>query len=143
MALAAALALAAGKPLGKPLTLKRPTPLAEIVATPGKFAGKTVQVRGKVTEICEMTGCWMNLIDPAKQSIRVKVNEGDLVFPKTAVGKMATAEGTLVKMELTREQMTARARHEAAEQGRKFNPASVKSGGVVYQIAGVGAVVEE
>jgi hypothetical protein len=103
-----------------------------------------VQVRGKVTEVCEMAGCWMSLVDPAgNSSIRVKVNDGEIVFPKTAIGKIALAEGPLKQLNLTREQMVARAKHEAEEQGRKFNPESVKSGGTIYQIQGTGAVIFE
>jgi hypothetical protein len=141
--LAAALCLADTR-LGQPLKLSEPVPVAEIGRNPQKFSGKIVQVRGKVTEICEMAGCWMNLVDPAgNASIRIKVNDGDIVFPKTAIGKIALAEGTLKEFKLTREQMIARARHEAEEQGRKFNPDSVKSGGTIYQIQGTGAIILE
>ena len=70
-------------------------------------------------------------------------DDGDIVFPKTAIGKIALAEGTLKEFKLTREQMIARARHEAEEQGRKFNPDSVKSGGTIYQIHGTGAIILE
>jgi hypothetical protein len=73
--------------------------------------------------------------------IRIKVNDGDIVFPKDSVGKLAIAEGKLTKLELSREQAAAKARHEAEEQGRKFNPSSVKSGVVIYQIEGAGAVL--
>jgi hypothetical protein len=80
-------------------------------------------------------------VDEAGKMIKVKVNDGDIVFPKESIGKMAIAEGTLKKIELTKEQAIARAKHEAEEQGRKFNPASVKSGGTIYQIQGSGAVI--
>jgi hypothetical protein len=33
------------------------------------------------------------------------------------------------------------ARHEAEEQGRKFDPASIQAGKVLYQIQGTGAVL--
>jgi hypothetical protein len=141
--LAAAMCLADTR-LGQPLKLSEPVPVAEIGRNPQKFSGKIVQVRGKVTEVCEMAGCWMNLVDPAgNSSIRIKVNDGEIVFPKTAIGKIAVAEGTLKEFKLTREQMIARAKHEAEEQGRKFNPDSVKSGGTIYQIQGTGAIILE
>ena len=141
--LATSLCLAETK-LGQPLKLGEPVPVAEIGRNPQKYTGKVVQVRGKVTEVCEMAGCWMNLVDPVgESSIRVKVNDGEIVFPKTAIGKIALAEGTLKQFNLTREQMVARAKHEAEEQGRKFNPASIKSGATVYQIQGTGAVILE
>lgn len=137
-------AIGADQKVGKPLTLLAPIPLAQIGAQPEKYVGKTVQVRGRVTEVCEAMGCWMNLVDPiGERSIWIKVNDGELVFPKSAVGKLAIAEGTLVKLDLTREEAIARARHEAEEQGRKFDPKTVKSGGTIYLIQGAGAVIRE
>ena len=140
--LAAALSFSAELKLGKPLTLGRPTPIGQVLSKPDPLVGKTVQVKGKVTEVCQMAGCWMALSDPASNAmIRIKVNDGDITFPKESVGKLAIAEGQLAKFDLTREQTAARAKHEADEQGRKFNPASIKSGSTVYQIQGTGAVV--
>lgn len=88
-----------------------------------------------------MQGCWMQLTGSGKNGVRIKVNDGDLVFPKSAIGKNAIAEGKLSKLDLTREQAVARAKHEAEEGGRTFNPASVKSGASFYQIQGAGAVI--
>jgi hypothetical protein len=135
------LGFAAESKLGKPLTLNTQTPIADILSSPAKYTGKTVQVKGKITEVCEMMGCWTNLVDSAGKMIKVKVTDGEIVFPKEAVGKMAIAEGELKKLELTKEQAIARAKHEAEEQGRKFNPASVKAGATIYQIQGAGAVI--
>ncbi|MBI1787390.1 MAG: DUF4920 domain-containing protein [Acidobacteria bacterium] len=141
--LMASLAPGADLPIGKPLTLAEPTPLSQIAARPEKYAGQIVQVTGRVTEVCEMMGCWMNLVDTANQSIRIKVDDGEMVFPKTAVGKTAIAEGKLTRLQLTRDQAIARARHEAEEQGRKFNSDSIKSGATLYQIQGSGAVIRQ
>ena len=89
-----------------------------------------------------MMGCWMALAEPGKQaSLRVKVADGEIVFPKESVGKMAIAEGKLTKSELTKEQATARARHEAEEQGRKFDASSVKGPATIYQLQCTGAVI--
>jgi hypothetical protein len=85
----------------------------------------------------------MQLADAASgKGIRIKVNDGEIVFPKDAIGKMAIAEGKLSKMELTKDQATAEAKHEAEEQGRKFDPKKVKGGSVTYQIDGTGAVIQ-
>jgi hypothetical protein len=134
--------LAAEVKLGKPLELKEPVSIAEVTAKPETYVDKTVQVKGKVTEVCQMMGCWMAIADSASnKSIRVKVNDGEIVFPKDAAGKTAIAEGKLVKLSLTREQAIAQAKHEAEEQGRKFDPKSVKGPSVTYQIQGTGAVL--
>jgi len=139
---ASVIALAAG-PLGKPLALKQQTPIAELASQPQKYVGKTVQVRGKVAEVCEKMGCWMNLVDPQTNArVRIKVKDGEIVFPKEAVGRMATAEGKFVKIELTREQAIERAKHEAEENNKPFDPSSIAGPVTIYQIQGTGAVIE-
>jgi hypothetical protein len=138
----ALLAFANTAELGKSLSLPRPVPIGAILVDPAAFVGKTVQVEGKITEVCQMAGCWMALVDPASAAvIRVKVNDGEIVFPKDSIGRTAIAEGKLMKLELTREQAVARARHEAEEQGRQFDPKSVRGTAVIYQIQGTGAVI--
>jgi hypothetical protein len=138
---ACATLLVAETRLGKPLSQSEPLPLAKILASPENYVGKTVQVKGKASEVCEMMGCWVNIVEGPGQSIRVKVNDGDIVFPRTAVGKTVVAEGKLAKLVLSREQAVARARHEAEEQGRKFDPTSVRAGAIIYQIQGLGALI--
>lgn len=133
--------MAADVKLGKALTLPEATPIATINAKPAEYAGKIVQVRGKVTEVCTMMGCWMNLVDPKGESAHIEVDDGDIVFPKTAVGKQAIAEGKLIEKKLTKEQAISHAKHEAEERGAKFNPASVKGGMTLYEIEATGAVV--
>ena len=66
-------------------------------------------------------GCWMTIVDPVgERTIRVKVNDGEIVFPKAAVGKLAIVEGKLTRLELTHEQATA-----------------------IYMIEGAGAVIRD
>lgn len=130
--------------LGKPLQLKETTPIATLSADPAAYVGKSVQVKGKVVETCQKMGCWMNLADPdGGKLVRIKVKDGEIVFPKTAVGKMALAEGSFAKIEMTREQAIAQAKHEAEENGKNFDPASITSGKTIYQINGSGAVILE
>lgn len=138
---AAVACLGAEKKLGKPLELTTQTAIKQVLASPGQYVGKPIQVKGTVTEVCQMMGCWTNLVDDSGNAIRIKVADGEIEFPKDSIGKTVIAEGTLKKFELTREQAVARAKHEAEEQGRKFNPSSVKSGTIIYQIQGAAAVV--
>ena len=126
--------------LGKPFQLKQAMNVGTVVSAPDALVEKVVQVKGKVTEVCEMAGCWMALADlETGQFMRVKVTDGEIVFPKDAVGRVAIAEGTLKKLVLTREQTVARLKHEAQEQGRKFDAAKVTSGMTLLQLAGTGA----
>lgn len=127
--------------LGKPLTVKEPMPLATLIAHADDYSGKTVQVQGKITAVCQMMGCWMELTNDSGQRIRIKVEDGVIVFPKDSAGKTAVAEGKFTKTELTREQAIAQAQEEAEDNGRKFDPAKVKGGMTLYQIEGTGAVI--
>jgi hypothetical protein len=140
--LVASLSFAADLKLGKPLTLKEAVTVAELNAQAEANVDKVVQVRGTVTEVCQMMGCWMALADGG-QTVRIKVNDGDIVFPKEAIGKPARAEGKLVRLKLSKEQAIARAKHEAEETGRKFNAAAITGPVTIYQIAGTGAVISQ
>lgn len=140
--LSAALLLAGELKLGAPLALKKQTAIAALDSEPADFVNKQVQVKGKVVEVCEKAGCWMNLVDTKTSAkVRIKVKDGEIVFPKEAVGKMAVAEGTFTKIEMTKDQLIAQLKHEAEENNKKFDPATVTEGKTIYQIKGTGAVV--
>jgi hypothetical protein len=128
--------------LGKPLTKNQPVATSALLAKPADYVGKTVQVRGKITEVCQNTGCFMYLADAEGNRIRIKVRDGEIVFPKDAAGRTATAEGTFTRLDLTREQAIELAREEARDAGRPFDPESIKSGVTMYQIQGTGAVID-
>src|SRR5258706_9667801 len=130
--------------LGKPLTQKESMPVDKLMSAPDKYVNKTVQVKGKITEVCQQMGCWMMLVDAdGAKAVRIKVNDSEITFPKDASGKMAVAEGKFSKRELTKEQAIAAAKHEAEEQKKEFDASKIKSGTTVYQIQGTGAVIRE
>lgn len=137
------LACAAEIKLGKALKEKEPIGIDKLMASPDKYVNKTVQVKGKITEVCQAMGCWMMLADPESgKLVRIKVNEDVFTFPKDATGKTAIAEGKFTKREMTKDEAIAAAKHEAEEQGKKFDASKITSGGTVYQIQGSGAVIQ-
>jgi hypothetical protein len=142
-AAACAACLMAEVKLGKPLTVREATPIASLAATPEQFVDKVVQAKGKVTEVCQKMGCWMMLVDENGKAVRIKVKDGEMVFPKDSVGKTAVAEGKFVGIQLTKEQTIAQRKHEAEENGKKFDPASVTAATVIYQISGRGALIQD
>jgi hypothetical protein len=60
--------------------------------------GKAVRVAGTVAAVCPMRGCWMDVVGAGGETIRIKVRDGQIVFPGNAVGKKVVVEGTLVKI---------------------------------------------
>jgi hypothetical protein len=128
---------------GKPLSDEKVVKVSDLLANPDDYVGKTVKVEGIITDVCEMMGCWMMIAsDQELQAIRFKVEDGVIVIPTEAKGKKAVAEGTFRKIEMTREEATAQAKHHAEEKGLEFDPESVKGPTVTYQLDGIGAVID-
>jgi hypothetical protein len=131
-----------GKAYGKPLTGTDVTKISELHASPDEYLGQTVRVEGLVTGVCEMRGCWMTLAsDQEFQDIRIKVADGVIVFPMTAKGRHAVAEGVFTKIEMTLEETIAYKKHHAEVHGEEFDPASITEPLVYYQIKAMGAVI--
>ncbi len=131
-----------GKSYGQGLTGEDTIAISELLAHPDKYIDKTVRVEGTVTGVCEKRGCWMSIAsDKEFESLRIKVKDGEIVFPANAKGKRAIAEGTFMKIELTLEQTIRRAKHHAEEHGESFDPASITAPESFFQIAGTGAII--
>jgi hypothetical protein len=143
--LAATLTAAApeGKVYGKGVAAGEAVAVSELVAHPDAYVGKVVRVEGLVTDVCPRRGCWMTLAgDKEFQTIRIKVDDGVIVFPMDAKGKHAVAEGVFTKIDLTPEQALEHARHLAEEMGAPFDAAKAKDlPTAIYQINGTGAVL--
>jgi len=71
---------------------------AEILGNIDAHDGKVVRVEGTVAAVCPMRGCWMDVAGAGGETIRVKVKDGEVVFPQSAKGKKAIVEGVLVKI---------------------------------------------
>jgi hypothetical protein len=145
LVLVALVTAAAGEiKLGKPFTIDEFIGIDKLMTHADRYVGRVVQVKGTVRDVCRAMGCWMELADiQSGKHIRVKVRDGEIVFPKEAIGKTAIAEGTLEQVKLTREQAVAQAKHEAEANGRKFDPESISADVTYYQIKGTGAVIFE
>ncbi len=133
-------ALFGAEKFGKGLTLKEATPLATLLNTPGDYVDKMVQVKGKIAEVCQMMGCWLQIQDGDK-AVRLKVKDGEIMFPKDGAGRKVAAEGVFKKIDLNQAQAVAWAKHEAEERGQTFDASKIKSGMTMYQIQGTGAVL--
>ncbi len=129
-----------GKDLGKGITLNKTVKISKIMDKPGEWVGKKVLVEGQIVDVCKKRGCWMELAsDKQYQTIKIKVKDGEIVFPLEARGKKALAEGTVEKIELTLEQTRKYLQHQAEEEGKEFDPETVKEPLVLYRIKGTGA----
>ena len=138
--IAAAASLAAQeKKYGDGVSLKNATTIENLLAQPDKYLGKTVRVDGVITGVCDMAGCWMEMRDAkadAKEAktLRFKVDDGVIVFPLSAKGQRASAEGVFEKVS------GEMAREYAADQERSKG-GDTKNAVPGYQVKATGAVI--
>ena len=121
------------KKLGSGITLKDATPIPSITAKPDDFVGKTLRVDGVATAVCAHMGCWMAVVpegEPDAKPVRLKVEDGAIVFPVTAKGKKVSAEGVF-------EVVKGAENTEAAGEHAKGDAKASKD----YQIKATGAVI--
>ena len=141
----APLVQAGGKTYGAGVKTAQTTSMAKILADPDAWVGKKVRIEGKVVDVCPMKGCWMELEEgKGGAKMKVKVDDGVIVFPVDAKGKLAVAEGIVESIPMTRERYVAWLEHLAEEKGQKFDPSSVGDGPYrIFQIKGAGAEIAE
>ena len=124
---------------GKGVSLTAVTSLEQVAKTPTQFEGRTVRIEGVVTAVCTEMGCWMALGTkdaPGASTMLVKVQDGVIVFPVTAKGKRAAAQGVI-------QRITA-ADPEAKEAARELAKAEKQSSATTvtsWQLKATGAVV--
>ncbi len=138
----AAGALAEEKTYGEGVTGEELVLVSDLLATPDEFIGKTVRVKGTAVGVCAHRGCWINVAgDKEGETVRVKVQDGVIVFPPEIVGDTVIAEGVWTANELTLEQTKKVCAAEAREEGKEFDEGEVTNCMTLYQISGTGAVV--
>jgi hypothetical protein len=141
--LAAASPADAAETYGGGVSLTETTSIGKILVDPDTYVGKRVRIEGEVTDVCPMRGCWMEIAEPEGDRIRVKVEDGVLVFPADAKGKRAVAEGVLEEIPMDREQYVLWMSHLAEERGETFDASKVGDGPFrILQLRGLGARIE-
>ncbi len=129
---------------GKPITLTEVTSISQILDNPQEFLGDTVLVNGTIIDVCKKRGCWIEITsDSAFQSIKVKVKDGEIVFPLSAKGRNATVQGVVEQLVFTKEEVIRMEKHQAKEQGTEFDPSTVAKGKTIFRLRGIGAGIEE
>lgn len=141
-ALTASAWTAAPETFGTGVTASEVTPLARLIERPAQFEGKTVRVEGVVTGVCTAMGCWMALAPEGAAAARspsatmmLKVDDGVIVFPVSAKGRRAAAQGVVQRVGGGDHHDREAAREHAKQEGRPAESAAN------WQIKATGAVV--
>lgn len=129
--------------LGAEITLSENTKISEILKSPDEYLGKKVLVEGAVVDVCKKAGCWMEIAsDVPNQKIRIKVKDGEIVFPLEAKGSSALVEGVVYSIEIDEEEAKEYFQHMAEDAGKEFHSTSVTGPMTIYQIKGLGAEIK-
>ena len=116
--------------------------VSQLLANPDAYVGKVVRVQGIAVDVCAHRGCWVNISsDVEGEVVRLKVTDGEIVFPAAIMGDVITAEGVWTANELDLETTKMVCAYEAETKGEAFDPNSVTSCKTLYQITGTGASV--
>jgi proteasome lid subunit RPN8/RPN11 len=145
--------VAAATTYGQGVNQKDTVAIADLLASPADYVDKTVSVEGTITGVCKKRGCWMQISDAEGNGIRIKVEDGVMVFPYTSMGRHATAEGVFtaipVKTDHDHGEHQQPAEHkgdcESAETKTESGHegcAGEAHGEFVYQIQGTGAIID-
>lgn len=130
------------KKYGSEITLTEKTPISSILADAESFVGKKVLVEGNVVGVCAKRGCWMELSgDKEFEKIRIKVKDGEIVFPMEAKGKKALVEGEVYSLVVEGEGCGGDCGDEHKDE-KKEDCEHKKTTKKIYMIKGLGAVIK-
>ncbi|WP_298444777.1 DUF4920 domain-containing protein [uncultured Ferrimonas sp.] len=135
-------AFAAELEFGQPVQPQLLTKVSTILATPQNYLEQPVTIEGTIVSVCSKRGCWLTLAsDQRFQDLRVKVKDGEMVFPLSAKGRQALATGTLQAIPYSLEQTIAMRARQAEANGDAFDPASVTKAHTAYQLVPTGVKI--
>ena len=110
-----------GKVYGEGVSAPDTMLVSELLANPESYIGKTVRVKGTAVGVCAHRGCWINIAsDTEGETVRVKVQDGVIVFPPEIMGDIVVAEGVWTANELTMEQTKTGLRRPGPRRGQGF-----------------------
>ena len=128
---------------GSVIDLKEFKQIKMLIDNADEYLNTDVLISGTILEVCPMRGCWVNVKDNDSESrIRVKVTDGEIVFPLSSKGKQVNVQGTFTKLKFSEEQAKMWKIHLAEEQGIKLSKEDVvinPSDLIEYRIIGEAA----
>ena len=119
--------------------------IKELLSNPSDYLGDNVTINGKIIDVCPMMGCWIEVKDfYSEEVIRVKVKDGDIIFPKESKNKEVLVEGVFSKLDFTEDQAIQWKIHLAEEKGIQLSSKDITldaSDLVEYRVQGLGAQI--
>ena len=100
--------------------------IIDLISNKSIYLNKKVKVKGLIKEVCPMRGCWLEIVDENEiNKLRIKVTDGEIVFPLSAKGRNIEAEGQFSILTLNKKQAKNWKKHLAAEKGIEIDTADI------------------
>ncbi len=127
---------------GKGISAPDTVLVSDVLAHPDAYVGKTIRVTGTAVGVCKHRGCWISLAsDKEGESLRVKVKDGEIVFPPEILGETVTAEGLWTANEISLKPAEKKHKDKDGKEKSGCSANGEDSCKTVYQLSGTGAVV--
>jgi hypothetical protein len=127
---------------GEAVNEKAKISISTLLSNPDKYVDKEVTISGTIVGVCSSRGCWVDIASDAKfEKLRIKVRDGDIVFPINAKGRQAFATGTLKAIELNLEQTKKYKESLAKRRGETIDLDKITTAMSIYQLSPVGVKV--
>ncbi len=131
------------KSFGTGANMQKLVAISTLLDSPQQYLDQEVTVAGTIVSVCSKRGCWMKLASDKKfQTLRIKVKDGDMVFPFNARGETAYATGKLSPIKLTKDKAIQYFSHLAEEAKEEFDPSSITGDMTIYQLVPTGVTIE-
>jgi len=98
---------------GKEITLSNAITVEQAIGDINKLKNQEVLLKGTVSKLCEVKGCWM-VLKGENSSVRVTFKNYDFFVPKDIAGKLVQAQGVLSEEVMS----ISQARHFAKDAGK-------------------------
>lgn len=97
------------KPLtfGVPVTVEKSADIDKLASEPASFEGQTLLLEGTVMDVCQGSGCWVEVMAPSGTSFMARSLDHSILLPKDCKGRKITVQGVLVKMPEKKEEHEA------------------------------------
>ncbi len=131
------------KSFGTGANMDKLVAISTLLSSPNNYLDQEVTVAGTIVSVCSKRGCWMKLASDKKfQTLRIKVKDGDMVFPFNARGEKAFATGKLFPITLSKAKAIEYFAHLAEEAKEEFDPSSITGEMTIYQLVPTGVTIE-
>ena len=134
----------ADKTFGIGADMSKLTPISQVLDKAQNYYQSPVTIEGMVVKVCKKRGCWMELAsDKAYQSLTIKVPDGQMVFPMSAMGKTAYATGNLTPLTLNKEKSIAFLKKQAKQNNQKFDESKMTELVTLHRLTPIGVTIKD